>query len=108
MKAAIRPIQPRSAVRSTSKARPTSTERSRNQIAATEIAAPTTARIRLERYLTRSGRGRDLVSRPGRQLRGAPQPRPVKQKAEHDPERREAVDDAPPEVDRARFFEVAG
>ena len=52
--------------------------------------------------------GARRVRRAGRQLRRAPHPQSMEEVAGDHPQRREAVDDAPLEADRARLLEIAG
>src|SRR5213593_989387 len=100
----ISPTTARFAPRRTSIAAPTSTERSRTQMAPTLTAIPTAARSRKPRStLTRAG----SRSSRGELLRWS-QPQAVEHVAADDAQRREAIDDAAPEADRAGLLEVTG
>src|SRR5919109_4987881 len=100
----ISPTAARSALRRTSTAAPTLTDRRRIAIAVTLIAIPMIARSRkprsnLTRASSRSPRG---------QLLRRTESESMEEVARHDTERREPVHDAAPEPDGARLLEIPG
>src|SRR5207342_2260588 len=100
----ITPIQAGDAVRRTVQAAARSTDRTRTQIEKRLIPMPSAPRRSAPRPIRMP---RSVRPTTGGELRGSPYTRAMQHVPRDDPQRRQPVDDAPPEADRRCLLEVA-